>query len=269
MNHVVTFSYGVSSWATAKIVAQRFGAENVVLLHTDTMYEDADTYAWGQAAAQNVGASLVSIADGRDVWGLFKDERMIGNTRVDVCSRVLKREMLRKWLAANCDPAQTVVYFGIHASEADRFDRVDRETGERRGIKARMAALGWTAAAPLCEPPLIAYQELHAWALREGLWQQRMYALGFAHANCGGRCVKQGQAGWLHLLKVLPERFKEVEQKEQAMREYLGKDVAILRDRRGGTTKSLPLKVLRERHEAGEQGDLFDIGGCNCFAGDE
>lgn len=270
MKHVCTFSYGISSWAAAKLVVARYGTADVVLLNTDTRYEDDDTYRWGRAAADNVGAKLVEIADGRTPWEVFSDQRLLGNTRADPCSRILKRKLLQRWLADNCDPADTVVYFGIHWSEADRFERIDRDSGELLGIKPRMAERGWTADSPLLWTPWIPYQELHAWAAREGLWEQRLYQLGFPHANCGGRCVKQGHAGWLHLLKVLPERFRECEDKEEAIRDYLGKDVAILRDRTGGTTKPLPLRVLRERHESGEQqGELFDFGGCNCFAGDE
>jgi len=48
------------------------------------------------------------------------------------------------------------------------------------------------------------------------------------------------------------------------MRAQLG-DVAILRDRRGGTLAPLSLRSLRQRIERDEPVDLFDIGGCGCF----
>ena len=52
---------------------------------------------------------------------------------------------------------------------------------------------------------------------------------------------------------------------EEALRSTLG-DVAILRDRTGGTTKPLTMRVFRERVEAGGSYDRFDYGACSCFA---
>lgn len=269
MKHICTFSYGLGSWAAAKLVVQKFGTANTILIHTDTKYEDEDTYKWGRAAAENVGAHINVISDGRDPWGVFKDLGFIGNSRIDPCSRSLKREMLLKWLKEFCDPRRTIVYFGIHSSESDRFYRKDRNTGKELGIKSRMKSHGWKSDAPLLWPPLLSYDELQAWATREGLWTQRLYQLGFPHANCGGRCVKQGQAGWKNLLETMPERYAEVEQKEQEMRSFLGKDISILRDRSDGQTRTLTLKQLRERLQGGGTCDTTDWGGCGCFAGPE
>ena len=47
--------------------------------------------------------------------------------------------------------------------------------------------------------------------------------------------------------------------------EYLGKDVAILRDRRGGTRTPLTLRTFRERAEAKGDVDTEEWGGCGCF----
>lgn len=61
----------------------------------------------------------------------------------------------------------------------------------------------------------------------------------------------------------MPERFAKHEQAEQDLREYLGKDIAILRDREGGDTKPLTLREFRERGLDGQES--FDWGGCGCF----
>ncbi|MEW1837493.1 LAGLIDADG family homing endonuclease [Nonomuraea angiospora] len=86
--------------------------------------------------------------------------------------------------------------------------------------------------------------------------------------NCGGACVRGGQAQWARLLEADPERFAAEEAEEQQLRTYLGKDVAILRDRKGGTTKPLPLTELRRRVSGG-QVDADDWGGCGCFTDTE
>lgn len=270
MRHVVNFSFGESSWATAKIVVQKYGAENVILLFADVRNEDEDTYAWGEAAAANVGARLVRIADGRTPWDVFFDEGMMGSTRADLCSRILKRELLDKWYIENCDPSDVTRYIGLNSEEADRFCRWDAKGKRWRGALHSFAERGWLVRAPLCERgTMLSAGEVSAWREREGLWQQRLYREGFPHANCGGECVKQGQTGWLHLLKMRPAAFAKNEANEQEFRRRTGKDVAILRDRSGGTTKPLTLKELRERHEAGREMPLFDWGGCSCFSGSE
>lgn len=259
MRRIGMLSGGDSSWAAMKLDAQRRGLDGLTLLFTDTKEEDADTYRFLRESAANIGAPLVEVADGRTIWELFRDERMIGNARVDICSRVLKREMADRWLRENCDPADTVVLIGYHSSERDRFEKARR----------RYAAAGWRCEAPLCEPPLISAREVKDWARREGLAEQALYREKFLHANCGGACVKAGHAQWRHLLMVRPGTYARWEAEEEATRQYLGKDVAILRDRRGGESRPMTLRVFRERIEAGGQCDLFDWGGCGCFAGED
>lgn len=259
LKRVGMLSGGEASWAAMKLDAQRRGVEGLVLLFTDTKEEDADTYRFLDESAANISAPLVKASDGRRLWEVFKDSRMIGNTRADICSRVLKREVADRWLQENCDPQHTVVLLGYHIEEVHRFKKA----------KARYAANGWECQAPLCEQPYMAASEIKAWARREGLEEQRLYKLGFLHANCGGFCVKAGHAHFEHLLKTLPEVYRRHEQEEEAMRQYLGKDVAILRDRRGGRTRPLPMREFRERFEQGEKCDPFDWGGCGCFSGED
>lgn len=96
-------------------------------------------------------------------------------------------------------------------------------------------------------------------ALRaRGLELSDSYEDGLAHDNCGGFCIKQGHRGFIQLLTKRPEVFAYHEGKEQEFREFVGKDVSILRDRRGGTTKPLTLQALRERVEA-KQFALLDF----------
>ena len=95
--------------------------------------------------------------------------------------------------------------------------------------------------------------------------------------------MRGGQAQWAHLLDVrgvdpryAPDRFARLfaswEAHEREMNDLVRGDgdepVSIVRDRRGGVTRPLPLTVLRQRREA--QPSLFDQddwGGCECFTG--
>lgn len=252
MKHIVMFSGGIGSWAAAKRVVTEHGADSVVLLFCDTRTEDEDVYRFLREAAANVGAPLVTIADGRDVWEVFRDSRFIGNSGIDLCSRILKREIARQWVDANCDQNDRL-YVGIGWDELHRLPSIVRNWSP------------YSVAAPMCDAPYLSKPKMIAWARSEGLEPPRLYAMGFPHANCGGFCVKAGHAQFKLLLDTMPERFAYHEQKEQELRDLLGKDVAILRDRRGGKTKPLTLRAFRERIEAGGQCDLFDWGGCGCF----
>lgn len=252
---VVMFSSGAGSWAAAKRVAEQHGTDGLVLLFADTLIEDEDNYRFLDEAAENVGGELVKLAEGRDPWQVFFDVRYLGNTRIDPCSRVLKREFLRKWLDKNCDPSETVVYLGIDWSEVHRLER------------AKGYWEPWTVEAPMCERPYMSKAEAFEWLRSEGLEPPRLYAQGAKHSNCGGFCIKGGQASFALLLRWNPERYRYHEGREQELREYLDADVAIMRDRTGGKVAPLTMRAFRERIERQpELGfDADDLGGCACF----
>lgn len=252
IRHVVLFSGGVGSWAAAKRVVALHGTEGLVLLFTDTKSEDEDLYRFLPEAAANVGGQLEWIAEGRDIWQVFEDEGIIGNTRMDVCSRILKREMSKKWIQENCDPDLVTVHVGIDWSERNRFDKMERYWHP------------YEIAAYLLDPPYQIKIEHLADLRAEGIVPPRLYALGFKHNNCGGFCIKGGHGQFSHLLRVLPERYAYHEQKERDFRAKTGKDVAILRDRRGGTSTPLTLESLRKRVEAQQPIDEMDWGACAC-----
>lgn len=263
--HVVMFSGGLGSWLTAKRVAEKHGTDGLTLLFADVgsdrsphVGEDEDTYRFIREAAANVGAELVTVRDGRDIWGVFHDDRFLGNTRLANCSKFLKQKPCREWLEANCDPASTTVYVGIDWSEVHRLPAIEK---------------GWSpyaVEAPMTEAPLLDREQMQAVCEAEGIALPRLYKAGFAHNNCGGFCVRAGQAQMELLLREHPERYLFHESEEQKLRAYLDKDVAILRDRRGGTTTPLTLRRFRERIE-GDPGlfDELDFGGCGCFVSEE
>lgn len=262
MDRIVMFSGGIGSWSAATRVVERYGADNVRLLFSDTNMEDEDLYRFIDQAAENIGAPLVRIADGRTPWDVFFDERMLGNSRFDPCSKILKRQMVDRWLTDNCDPTETVVYVGIDWTESHRFDN-----GSGGGLRPRRAEAGWQYEAPMTEAPYLTKRQMFSALAATGIRQPRLYDLGFSHNNCGGFCIKAGQGHYARLLETMPDRYAFHEQKEQEIRQFLGRDdISMLTDRRGdGKKKPLTLKDLRERIEAKSHIDAFEVGGCGCF----
>jgi len=249
---LVNFSGGVCSWAAAKRLANEYGPESMTLLFADTKGEHPDTYRFLHEAAANVGAPLVIVADGRTIWEVFRDARLLGNSRISPCSRILKHVQLDKWRDANCDLDVTTLVIGIHWSESERFER----------FASRVAP--WKVRAPMCEDPWIGANEMHAWAEREGLKRQYLYEIGMPHANCGGLCVKAGVGSFVRAYHRNRATFDEWEAEEERMRAYLGKDVSILRETARGKRSSLTLRALRERIESQCILDDTPSGGCGC-----
>lgn len=299
-SRVATFSGGAGSWRAALRVAERHGTENLRLLFTDTLLEDTDIYRFLIEAACNVfgmapPSALVAAAsampefhedelgrtqaladlrhrcaeampflawvtEGRDPWTVFFDERFLGNSRVDPCSKFLKRNVADKWIAAHCDPSDTVVSVGIDWSEEHRFTR----------LRDRKAEAGWAYVAPLCEPPYLSKVDIFNDMRSHNIRRPRLYGLGLSHNNCGGGCIKAGQGHWERVYHELPAVFAWWEMKEQALRAHLGKDVSMLTDRRGdGKKKPLTLEMFRRRIEGKQAVESNDMGGCGCFADDE
>lgn len=251
MKHVVQFSGGVGSWATAKRVAERHGTADMVLLFADVKDEDEDLYRFINEAAANVGVPLTVIADGRTPRQVMRDERFIGNSAMDPCSKILKRKLLDRWHKDNCDPTDTVLYIGIDFTESHRFERYAKRVAP------------WIAEAPMCEAPYLDKDGIHAWLATYGIAPPRLYAMGFPHNNCGGACIKAGQAQWALLLQKKPDLYLEWEDWEEGMRVDVG-DHSILRDRSGGQSKPLTLRNFRLRVDAQQTFDKHEWGGCGC-----
>lgn len=244
--HVVLFSGGITSYAVARRVVDLHGPEAVTLLFADTLIEDEDSYRFIREAVSDLGARLVTLTDGRTPWEVFRDERFIGNARVDPCSKHLKRRILDAWRDEHCDPETTTLYVGLSWEEPRRFAR----------FAERVAP--WRYAAPLMEPPYRTKAMLIDAARSRGIEPPRLYAMGFPHANCGGFCVKAGHGGFVRLLANFPGRYAEHEAAEADLMAELGSEWGILNDRTGGTRTPLTLRELRERVEDGAAVSLFD-----------
>jgi len=197
--------------------------------------------------------ALTWLCDGRTPFEVFRDVRYLGNSRVDPCSKILKRDMLHRWAGDPRADESAIHCFGLDWTEPKRVRRFSRAMAPRN------------VAFPLGDSPFMTKVEVIESVRASGIEPPRLYYYGFPHGNCGGGCIKFGQKQAAILLRTRPKYFGWWADEEQDMREFLDRDIAILRDRRIGHEGPLPLRVLQKRIEDGAGCDLFDVGSCNCF----
>lgn len=249
--HLVQFSTGLSSAEVAWRLVAEHGPESVVLMTADTTEEHPDNWRFGREVVARLGCEWIKLTDGRNPMQAGRDAKCVPNNRMAVCSKVLKRELLRWHLDAEHDPAADIVYIGYDWSEPSRI------------ASARRFWAPWQMTALLAEPPYA--PPLEDLFRSRGIEPPYLYSLNLSHSNCGGFCVRSGQAQWALMLEADRCGYLRWEAEEEKSRALLGKDVTILRDRTGGTTTPLSLMSFRERIE--KQPSMFDAddwGACGC-----
>ena len=259
--HCVQFSTGIGSAEVAfRVQDEAAPGDRLVLLTADTMVEDHDNWRFAKEVVAKLSDrwEWIVIRDGRTPMQVGRDERVVPNDRMAVCSKILKRKALDRWIKHNCDPEDSYIYLGFDWTEPQRHERA-APLWEPYKIKS-----------PLMHEPFVEKSALLQKYRDFGIEPPRLYSVGFSHANCGGACVRGGQAAWKMLLDWNRQRFLEWENEEEATRAYLKKDVAMLKETKQGKTTPLTLRKFRERLE--DQPAMFDKedwGACGCFMDDE
>lgn len=266
MKNIVLYSGGIGSFLAAYLVKQKYSNDDTILYFNDTKMEDEDLYRFLHESAKLLDCTLIKDSDGRDVWQVFKDCKYVANNRIDVCSRILKRERARTYVN-RFKPNEIRVVIGIDWTEIHRFERaVDRWKP-------------YNLYAPLCDTFETKEQlTIQAMNMLGKIDLPRLYKLGFPHNNCGGFCVKAGLAQFRLLLEKMPERYLELEKKELETYEAIGKRNPWLRKTVKGTTYYITMREYRiflETKKLYVDGDLVlgakstnedreDWGGCGC-----
>lgn len=249
--HIVFFSSGIGSYITAKRVIQQVGVNNTMLVFADTLMEDEDNYRFLNEAVKHLRCNYRYLTAGLTIFDLWKKHRAISNNRIPFCSTKLKQDVCRKWLRANYRVDNCKLYVGIDIWEEHR----------RKDITTAWDP--YIVKYPMCVEPYLSKQEMLDMALADGLRPPRLYDQGFAHANCGGACVRAGLAQWSHLYKVNPSLFEQWMIEEQCMRLRIKKDISILTHK----GKPFPLSNLKVMIDSGKNVGLTDFGNeCSCFS---
>ena len=229
---------------------------------------DIETYAgnpdWRRFLAQlRADASeaipeLTWLVEGRDPWEVFRDRKFLGNSRIDPCSKSLKREVLDNWRKQSADAKQDVFCIGIGTHERHRYDR----------LAERMAADGWRYEAPLLDT-FEGEVGAFGYLADAGIERPRLYRKGYLHNNCGGFCIKAGHAHYHNRFYADPERFAYDAMMERKLAAYIGKPVTMLTDRANDNVKKpMSLDAFADRlRRSPELTFEYEPGtsGCGCM----
>lgn len=256
MNHIISFSGGLGSFAVACWVKEHYPSDNIVLVFTDTNFEDEDLYRFNAEVSEKLGLMLITLNnhDKLDPLTLMEKDNYLYNSHVANCSKKLKSKVFREWL--KFVPAENnTLYFGIG------FDESHRRIAIQRAYSKYMV-----------EFPLIDnIVDVNFYLKKYGIKRPRLYDMGFSHNNCGGRCIKGGIGHWINLFKKDYERFSQMRDFETKMNIRLNKhhqtEQVYSYLKRYGSSYTLE-QLETDFKNKGEQlqfdfGD--DIGGCGCF----
>lgn len=260
--HVAMFSGGASSAYVAYQMVQMYGKENSILFFTNTLWEDEDNYRFMEEVADYIGIEITERVDGRTPEEVFYDTKFLGNARLARCSEELKVKQTIIFLEELRDEhnLEPILYFGIGPHEKHRAENL-REFYEHFPLEPVETRF------PMIETFREDIDAKHIIENEWGIKLPRMYELGFAHANCAGRCVRGGFQHYAQLYKVWPDRYKQQEEMEEDFRRHFNKNVSILKK----DGKPYTLKEYRETMDKEgiekflkQPDDTFDTVPCVC-----
>lgn len=203
--------------------------------------------------------NFIWIKSDDDPWTIFFSQKMMGNSRIDLCSRILKREPAKDYVLKNYTPENVVIYIGHGWDEQHRTEKAKRNWSP------------FQLEAPNSQKPFLMSSEIKDIMRTKGIRQPVLYDEGFPHNNCSGFCVRAGQAHFKNLYEKRPVLYKYMEALEQKFRHEIGKDVSILKDRRNNQLRPMTLLQWRARIEGNDFTDeeAIDWGGCGCFSDEQ
>ena len=193
-----------------------------MLYFTDTLWEDEDLYRFIEEASDKLQLPMLTHSMGVSPIELMFEQKVIFNSRIGNCSKILKMKVAADFLKKGKEPAivkwrnkgflkdsdfitDATLYFGIS------WDEMHREGAIRKNWAPFEVGM------PLIEEVIDNNEILKIYNIK----QFRLYDYGFTHNNCKGRCVKAGQGHFTNLAEKLPKVFTELMEQEHHLKNYV------------------------------------------------
>lgn len=250
MKYVVSYSGGLGSFMAAYLLHKE--GRDIELVFCETHSEDKDLYRFMDETAAYFGEKVTKLDIGLNIWQAQHIAFYQANSRVDPCSRILKREQFKKWMRAKYKPEEACLVLGIDNKESHRTESF-AENHKPYHVYCPLINAGTTR------------QDIDNVLAEIGIEPPRLYEKGFSHNNCGGFCVKAGQKQAAQLLKHFPENYKWHEEKQEALFVLMDERRPTIRKTTNGKLEYLSLRDFRLMMESGNQPDLYEEASCACF----
>jgi hypothetical protein len=243
VKYVVSVSGGLGSFEALRRCLEKHGPENTTGIFADVgrvfengrnvCGEDDDLFRFLDETEKLLDFPILRLQHPKykNIWDAFFGERFMGNSRLDTCSKFLKREVIRKWREENAPDATMVI--GFSWEEKSRADQYHS-----------FVPNSWF---PNCDSPYKTNEDIAEWLEIRGIQRPQLYRDGFTHNNCGGLCVKGG-LGQLHdVWRLRPWVYEYAERRENQFRRQINTNATIFRK----NGEPITLATLRYLFEQG------------------
>lgn len=218
-NHIIFSSGGTASLAVADWVKENRPTDNIVMYFTDTLWEHPDCYRMLHEGSDKLQLPLLTHSLGLNPVQLMFEKKMVYNSMIGDCSKILKMGVARDFLKKGKRPpneewrnrqylknedfvTDATLYFGIGFDEMHREEAI---TNNWAPFKVIM---------PLIDHNIWKEDVLNKYDIAK----PELYRMGFAHNNCHGRCVKAGQGHYKLLKEQMPDVFQKLMEQEHHLR---------------------------------------------------
>ena len=191
MTHVVALSGGKDSTALALRLREVEPDRDYTYVCTPTGDEPDAMFAHWRMLGELLGKPLVPIMHPLGLNGLIAQQRALPNYRQRWCTRILKIEPYRAWLAQH---TPCVSYVGLRADEEGRAGGAYDDIG---GVTMRFPLREW------------------GWGLEEVLDYLKQRGIAIPKRTDCDRCFFQRLHEWYELWRDHPDKFAHAENQER------------------------------------------------------
>jgi len=238
MKHVIALSGGKDSTAMALRLKELHPDVDYTYVCTPTGDELPEMFEHWRLLGDRLGKKILPVMHTTGLKGVCRKEKMLPNFRARFCTRILKIEPYRRWLAAN---TPCVSYVGLRADEEGRAGGA---YGDIDGVQMRFPLRDW------------GWGEGDVWKYLNNTQVQIPQ-----RTDCA-RCYHQRIGEWWALWKEYPELWADAEADEA--------ELGATYRTHGRDTWATALKDLRVEFEGGrlprtvkDTGDgLRNVGAC-------
>ena len=240
MKHIVMFSGGASSSYLAKLVIDKYGKENTILLHTPVYAEHESADVFREKVAEYLGVEITDQAHGMSLWELIEKNNTLPSHFIPFCTTELKIKQSRKFYKKLREQGEDfTVHFGYGRDEWRRIQK-QMVRLESEGIKSEY----------LIFDNKISNEEIKRIIRDE--WKiclPEPYKY-LKHNNCIP-CFKGGKGHFYKVAKHYPEEFDRAMYWEEKIGHTVFKDITLREIKEHVKQNAMQVSLFDEDDDAG------------------